>query len=151
MLTLTNSRLSVKSDNKKRSDDYENYIFRIYRENGIYWYQNLLFFNKKWIYYELLKIKDQKNPEMNTSEKIFKLTNQMISKSWNWYINRKLTTTGFKRPKLSNSSLYFKSNWSCKSTPKFGLKINSDWSNVKLRGQMILEFYEFTIHRKLIK
>ena len=47
------------------------------------------------IYYELLKIKDQKIPEMNTSEKIFKLTSQMISKSWNLYINGKLRTKEF--------------------------------------------------------
>ena len=52
-----------------------------------------LFFDKNWIYYELLKIKDQKNPEMNTTVKIFKLTNQMIFKSCNWYINR----IGFQR------------------------------------------------------
>ena len=56
-----------------------------------------------------------------------------------------------KRPKLSNSNLYFKSNWSRKSTPKFGLKINSRWLNVKLRGQMIIEFDDFTIHGKLMK
>ena len=41
----------------------------------------VIFFDKKWIYYKLLKIKDQKIPETNTSEKIFKLTRQMISKS----------------------------------------------------------------------
>ena len=40
-----------------------------------------VFFDKKLIYYELLKIKDQKIPEMNTSKKIFKLTSQMLSKS----------------------------------------------------------------------
>ena len=67
MLTLTNSRLSVKSENQKGLKDYENYIFRIYRENGIYLYKIRDFFYKNWIYYELLKIKDQKNPEMNTS------------------------------------------------------------------------------------
>ena len=44
------------------------------------------FFDKKWIYYELLKINDQKIPEMNASHKIFKLTGQMISKSCNLYI-----------------------------------------------------------------
>ena len=27
--------------------------------------------------------------------------------------------------------------------PKFRLKMNSGWSNVKLRDQMIMEFYEF--------
>ena len=30
--------------------------------------------------------------------------------------------------------------------PKFGLKMNSGRSNVKLRGQIILEFYEFAIY-----
>ena len=33
------------------------------------------------IYYDLLKINNQKNLEMNTSLKIMKLTNQMMSKS----------------------------------------------------------------------
>ena len=27
----------------------------------------VIFFYKKWIYHDLLKIKDQKNPKMNTS------------------------------------------------------------------------------------
>ena len=40
-----------------------------------------------------------KNPEMNTSEKIFKLTYQLISKSAYLYINRKLTTREFQRDK----------------------------------------------------
>ena len=40
-----------------------------------------MIFDKNWIYYELLKIKDQKNSEINTLAKIFKLTIQMISKS----------------------------------------------------------------------
>ena len=56
-----------------------------------------------------------------------------------------------KKPKLSNFTLYFKSNCTCKSTPKFGLKINSRWSNVKLKGQMMMKFYDFSIHRKLMK
>ena len=34
---------------------------------------------------------------MNTSEKIFKLTTQMLSKSYNLYINRNLRTIGIKR------------------------------------------------------
>ena len=29
--------------------------------------------------------------------------------------------------------------------------MNSDWSNVKLSRQMIMEFYEFTIHGKMMK
>ena len=36
--------------------------------------------DKNWIYYDLLKINDQKNLEMNTLAEIIKLTNQMISK-----------------------------------------------------------------------
>ena len=36
VLTLTNTRCSVKSDNQKVSEDYENYIFRNKRKNGIY-------------------------------------------------------------------------------------------------------------------
>ena len=31
-LTLTNSQSHVKSDNQKMSEDYKNYIFRIYRK-----------------------------------------------------------------------------------------------------------------------
>ena len=53
---------------------------------------NSRFFGKKWIYNELLKIKSQKIPEMNTSKEIFKLTGQMISKSYNLYINENLRT-----------------------------------------------------------
>ena len=30
--------------------------------------------------------------------------------------------------------------------PKFGLKMNSGRSNVKLRGQMMMKFYDFAIH-----
>ena len=56
-----------------------------------------------------------------------------------------------KRPKWSNSDLYFESNWPLKSMLIFGLKMNSAWSNVKLRSQMISEFDEFAIHRKLMK
>ena len=37
----------------------------------------LVILDKKWIYYELLKIKDQKIPQINTSEEIFKLNDQM--------------------------------------------------------------------------
>ena len=35
--------------------------------------------------------------------------------------------------------------------PKFRLKMNSRWSNVKLMSQMIMEFDEFSIYRKLMK
>ena len=52
---------------------------------------------KKWIYYELLKINDQKIPEINTSEEIFKLNAQMKSKSWNFYVNGKLRTRGIQK------------------------------------------------------
>ena len=48
--------------------------------------------DKKWIYYELLKINDQKIPEIDTSEEIFKLNAQMKSKSCNFYVNGKLRT-----------------------------------------------------------
>ena len=34
---------------------------------------------------------------MNTSVKILKLTNQVISKSWNSNMNRKIKTRGFQR------------------------------------------------------
>ena len=53
------------------------------------------FLEKNWIYYDLLKIINKKNPEMKISVKIMKLTNQMISKSRNSHINRKLTIRGF--------------------------------------------------------
>ena len=46
------------------------------------------------MYYGLLKINDQKIPEMNTSEEIFKLNAQMKCKSCNLYVNRKLRTRG---------------------------------------------------------
>ena len=40
--------------------------------------------------------------------------------------------------KLSNFTLYFKSNCTNKLMPTFGLKINNRWSNVKLKGQMMM-------------
>ena len=43
----------------------------------------VIFFEKNWIYYKLFKIKDEKNREMNTSVKSFKLTKQMTSKYCN--------------------------------------------------------------------
>ena len=36
VLTMTNSRCTVKSENQTESEDYENYIFKNKRENGIY-------------------------------------------------------------------------------------------------------------------
>ena len=53
--------------------------------------------DKKWIYYELLKINDHKIPEINTSEEIFKLNDQMKSKSCNLYVNGKLRTRGIQQ------------------------------------------------------
>ena len=35
-LTLTNNKCFIKSENQKKSEDYKNYIFGNYRENGIY-------------------------------------------------------------------------------------------------------------------
>ena len=65
--------------------------------------------DKKWIYYELLKINDQKIPKINTSEEIFKLNDQMKSKSCNFYVNGKLRRNPT-RPKLSNSDLSIEIN-----------------------------------------
>ena len=45
----------------------------------------------------------------------------------------------------------FKSNCLCKSIPKFGLKMNNSWSNVKLKGQLLMKFYESDIHGKLME
>ena len=53
-----------------------------------------IFLDKKWIYYELLKIKYQKIPEINTLKEIVKLTGQMKSKCCNLYVNGKLRTRG---------------------------------------------------------
>ena len=55
------------------------------------------------------------------------------------------------RPKLSNSDFSIKSNWPRKSTFDFWRKMNSPWSNVKLKGQMNSEFDEFAIHGKMMK
>ena len=30
--------------------------------------------------------------------------------------------------------------------PKFGLKMNSQWSNVKLKSQTVIKFYNLPIH-----
>ena len=40
----------------------------------------------------IIKINYQKIPEINTSEEIFKLNDQMKSKSYNLYVNGKLRT-----------------------------------------------------------
>ena len=50
--------------------------------------------------YELLKIKSQKIPEMNTSEEIFKFTIQMKSKSCNLYVNGKLRVEESNKTKM---------------------------------------------------
>ena len=62
--------------------------------------------DKKWIYYELLKINDQKIPEMNTSEEIFKLNDQMKSKSYNLYVNGKLRTRGIQQDQNDQILIY---------------------------------------------
>ena len=49
---------------------------------------------------------NQKNHEMKTSVKIMKLTNQMISKSYNSYININLTIRRFQRDKNYQISPY---------------------------------------------
>ena len=54
-------------------------------------------------------------------------------------------------PQLSNFTLYFNSNCPRKSKPKFRLKMNSRWSNCKLKGQMVMKFYELDIEGKLMK
>ena len=92
------------------------------------------------------------NPEMNTSEKMFKLTNQMISKSLYWYINRKLTIRGFQKDQNCQISIYI-----LKLIDPASQCPNSDWKwivvgqTLNWGGQMIIEFYEFVIHRKLMK
>ena len=43
---------------------------------------------------------------MNTSKKIFKLTYQMMSKSFNLYINRKLETRGFQKDQNYQIKIY---------------------------------------------
>ena len=45
----------------------------------------------------IIEINDQKIPEMNTSDEIFKLNAQMKSKSYNLYVNRKLRTRGIQQ------------------------------------------------------
>ena len=92
------------------------------RENGIYWYK-IQDFLIRIGYYELLKIKDQKNPEINTSEKIFKLTGQMLSKSWNLYINRKLSTRGFQRDQNYQIPIYI-----LKLIDPESQRPNTDWN-----------------------
>ena len=54
------------------------YFLKLERKWKIFVY-NSWFLDNNWIYYDLLKINDQKNSEMNTLFKIIKLTNQMIS------------------------------------------------------------------------
>ena len=55
------------------------------------------FLGKNWIYYDLLKINNKKDPEMKIFIKIMKLTNQMISISSNSHMSWKLMTRGFQR------------------------------------------------------
>ena len=35
--------------------------------------------------------------------------------------------------------------------PKFKLKMNSRWLNIKLKGQIMTKFYDFAIYKKLMK
>ena len=56
-----------------------------------------------------------------------------------------------KKPKLSNLTMYLKSNCPHNSTPKFGLKMNSRWSNIKLKGQIVMKFYDLAIPKNLMK
>ena len=63
------------------------------------------FLEKNGIYYDLLKINNKKNPKMNTSLKIIKLANQMIYKSFNSHMNRKLMIRGFQRDQKFQISL----------------------------------------------
>ena len=88
---------------------------------------------------------------MYTSVKIIKLTNQ-------WYPNLAihiwleiLQSEDSKKTEIVEFHLYFKSNCPRNSTPKFRFKMNSRWSNVKLKGQMVMKFYELHIHGKLMK
>ena len=49
------------------------------------------------IHCDLFKINNQKNHQTNTSVKIMKFSNQMISKSYNSHMNTNHTITGFQR------------------------------------------------------
>ena len=60
-------------------------------------------FREELDYYDLLKINDKTNPETKILVKILKLTNQMISKSRNSHMNRKLTIRGFQRDQNEQS------------------------------------------------
>ena len=97
-LTLTNSWLSIKSNNKKGSEDYKNYIFRIYRENGNYWYKIRDFF---------IIIGFTINYWKSNIRKILKWTLWCNSSNWlsKWYPNLEIdisieidiSTRGFQR------------------------------------------------------
>ena len=66
-----------------------------------------------------MKIKDQIIPEMNTSEKIFKLTDQIKSKSCHLYINGKLEPEDSKETKMIEFQFVF---WQY-LTPKVNIQI----------------------------
>ena len=58
--------------------------------------------------------------------------------------------------KYASKIMFYDVNIACYHWPrnlmlKFELKMNSAWSNVKLRGQMISEVDEFVIHQNLMK
>ena len=55
-------------------------------------------------------------------EKIFKLTNQMIPKYWNWYININITTRGFQRDQNYQIPIYI-----LNVIDPASQRLNSDW------------------------
>ena len=56
-----------------------------------------------------------------------------------------------KKQKLVNFTLYIFNNYPQKSTPKFGLMLNSSWSNDKSKGQILIKIYESDIHENQIE
>ena len=77
--------------------------------------------DKKWIYYELLKINDQKIPEINTSEEIFKLNAQMKSKSCNLYANENLRTRGIQQDQNCNLLIIDRTSLLTRLSQEWGL------------------------------
>ena len=120
-LTLTNSWLSENQRIKELKILQKLYIRKLERKWTLL-IQNLWFLKKNWIYYELLKIKDQKNLEMNTLVKILKLTKKMISKSCNWDVNRNITARGFQRDQNCQISIHI-----LRVIDPASQRPNSDW------------------------
>ena len=79
---------------------------------------------------------------------VMKLTHIWIESLW---LELSKETKIIKLSPQVHFTLYFKSNCPRKLTPKFRLKMNSCWSNVKLKGQMLMKFYELDIQGKLMK